>query len=134
MRGQLPVVLVFLLNWQLGSDAQEVRRGAQELQPRQHVPADTSTAQAYQELLSVRQFAFGGVGFAGVTSRGELAFYAIAARTNDLELFSSALKNGNPQAKIYALCGIRRVAPQAFPAKAKAFRSSGVAVETASGC
>src|SRR6266568_1226803 len=72
--------------------------------------------QAYEQLLSVRCFAFGGVGYAGVTSEGEKAYRAIASGTNALALFSAALTNGNAQAKLYALCGIRQFAPRTFEA------------------
>ena len=64
-------------------------------------PSDPLTPQqAYEQLLSVRCFAFGGVGFAGVTSEGERAYRAIAGGTNALALFSAVLTNGNAPAKL----------------------------------
>jgi len=97
-------------------------------------PEPPTPQQAYEQLLSVRCFAFGGVGFAGVTSEGEKAYRAIAAGTNALALFSAALTNGNAQAKLYVLCGIRQLAPLTFDAHAKSLLIANPEVETVSGC
>ena len=97
-------------------------------------PDPPTPQQAYKQLLSVRCFAFGGVGYAGVTSEGEKAYRAIAAGTNALALFSAALTNGNAQAKLYALCGIRQFAPRTFEAQSKSLLSANPQVETMSGC
>src|SRR6266545_1138369 len=94
-------------------------------------PPDPPTPQqAYEQLLSVRRFAFGGVGYAGVTSEGETAYRAIAAGTNALALFSAALTNGNAQAKLYALCGLRQFAPRTFEAHSKSWLIANPQVET----
>ena len=90
--------------------------------------------QAYEQLLSVRYFAFGGVGFAGVTSEGEKAYRAIAGGTNALALFSAVLTNGNAPAKLYALCGIRQLSPRTFDTHAKSLLMANPEVETMSGC
>ena len=58
-------------------------------------PGELTVKQAYDQLLSVQFFAFGGVGFAGTTSEGEKAFRAVAASTNALELFTAVLEHGN---------------------------------------
>ena len=97
-------------------------------------PEPPTPQQAYEQLLSVRYFAFGGVGYAGVTSEGEMAYRAIAAGTNALSLFSAALTNGNAQAKLYALCGIRQFEPSTFDALAKSLLSANPQVETLRGC
>jgi len=89
---------------------------------------------AYQQLLEVRYFAFGGVGFAPVTSEGEMAYRAIVGSTNGLELFSTALTNGNPHTKLYALCGLRQLAPERFEAAADSIARTNSQVITASGC
>ena len=90
--------------------------------------------QAYEQLLSVRCFAFGGVGYAGVTSEGEKAYHAIAGGTNALALFSAALTNGNAPEKLYALCGIRQLSPRTFDTHAKPLLMANPQVETMSGC
>jgi hypothetical protein len=98
-------------------------------------PSDPPTPQqAYEQLLSVRCFAFGGVGFAGVTSEGEKAYRAIAGGTNALALFSAVLANGNAPAKLYALCGIRQLSPRAFDTHTKSLLKANPQVETMSGC
>jgi hypothetical protein len=90
--------------------------------------------EAYQQLLNIRQFAFGGIGFAGLTSPGEKAYRSIAGATNAVALFSAMLTNGNPQARLYALCGIRQLAPGSFDALARPLRSASLEVETVQGC
>ena len=97
-------------------------------------PDSPSPQQAYEQLLTVRRFAFGGVGYAGVTSQGEIAYRAIAGSTNALALFSATFTNGNAQAKLYALCGIRRFAPGTFDAHACSLIVANPQVETMSGC
>ena len=98
-------------------------------------PSDPPTPQqAYVQLLSVGFFAFGGVGYAGITSEGEKAYRAIAGGTNALALFSAVLTNGNSAAKLYALCGIRQLSPRTFDTHAKAIRMANPQVETMSGC
>jgi hypothetical protein len=90
--------------------------------------------QAYEQLLSTKSFAFGGVGFAGTTSAGQKAFDVIAARTNALELFRAVLSKGNPEGKMYALCGIHRLAPEKFNNLAKPVVAANSKVSTMSGC
>src|SRR6266576_3343418 len=53
-------------------------------------PDPLTPQQAYEQLLSVGCFAFGGVGYAGVTSDGEKAYRAIAGGTSALALFAAA--------------------------------------------
>ena len=100
-------------------------------------PPDTTYTpqQAYEKLLSVHQFNFGGVGFSGATSEGELAYRSIAASTNALALYSAALTNANTDAgKLYALCGIQMLAPETFDAQAKLLRTSKAKITMMSGC
>jgi hypothetical protein len=78
--------------------------------------SQTEVSQACQELITARIFAFGGVGFAGTISQGEKAFRVVFSSTNALELFEGILANGTPAGRLYALCGIRRLAPSRFTA------------------
>jgi hypothetical protein len=105
-----------------------------EREQAQKLPEPPSPDQAYQQLLSIDRFAFGGVGYAGNTSRGEIAYRAVAGSTSALQLFSSALTNGNAQTKLYALCGIRQFSPGSFPAHARSVVVSSPEVETMAGC
>src|SRR5207249_11631274 len=60
--------------------------------------ADKQTLQeTYQRLLSNRVFAFGGVGYAGVTSEGEKAFQAIAVS-------AKTLMSANPSVRTMSGC------------------------------
>jgi hypothetical protein len=109
--------------------------GALALAAESAAPAEPQTPQqAYEQLLTVKSFAFGGVGFAGITSDGERAFHTIAAATNALELFRVALTNGTTEARLYALCGIRKLAPKRFEAHAKPLVAANPTASTMSGC
>jgi len=61
-------------------------------------------------------FAFGGVGFAGVTSQGEKDFRVIFDQPPDaaLQSFESIYTTGNPEAKSYALAAIHKLDEQRF--------------------
>jgi hypothetical protein len=70
--------------------------------------------QVYEQFRSIKTFSFGGVGPLGSMSDGEQCFRAIASSSNALQLFTTTLTNGTPEARLYALCGIRILAPQTF--------------------
>jgi len=102
-------------------------------------PAAESSAspilqQAYEQLISVRSFAFGDVGLARTTSQGESCFRTIAATTNGLPVFSAALTNGTAEARLYALCGIRHLAPEQFDALAAPITGANARVSLMVGC
>jgi hypothetical protein len=88
----------------------------------QSIAADSSGSpilqQAYDQLLVVRFFAFGDVDRPPATSTGERCFRSLAASTNGLPLFKAALTNGTTAARLYALCGVRHLAPEQFDALA----------------
>ncbi len=90
--------------------------------------------QAYEQLLSVRVFAFGGVGYAGTTSEGERAFHAMLASPNAARLFRAALTNGTSEAQLYALCGLRRLERGAFDRHSARILAANPSVRTMSGC
>lgn len=72
--------------------------------------------QAYDRLKDVDRFAFGGVGYAGSISKGELDFrilmhqMKLQTRTQLDKLYA----DGNPQAKAYALAGLHLMSPDRF--------------------
>jgi hypothetical protein len=70
--------------------------------------AATPVDPTLDRLSHVAIFAFGGVGFAGVTSEGEKDFRTVLARRSALPQFEQVFATGNLQAKAYALIGIRR--------------------------
>jgi hypothetical protein len=110
-------------------------------------PARRPTVEmAMSYLTSVDLFAPGGWGFCCArVSRPTVAVLFVAMQTNAVELFSNIVTNGHAEAKLYALCGIRKVAPDAFDAFARSAATSAgwtalsfipeiSAVQTASGC
>jgi hypothetical protein len=97
-------------------------------------PSSPTVQQAYEGLLAVHEFAFGGVGFAGTPSPGEKAYLTILARPDALERFRSVLAKGSPEARLYALTGIRQLHPESFGAAAKALLEPKLEVTTISGC
>ena len=89
---------------------------------------------AYKELLAVDYFSFGGVGIGGTTSPGETCFKTIATSPDGLQLFKSALTNGTTESKLYALCGIRKLAPTEFNSAAAPIIAKNPPVNLMSGC
>ena len=96
------------------------------------VPQDAPTA--CMELQKVNCFAFGGVGIGGTISRGESCFHVIAESKDGLFWFHAALTRGTPEAKMYALCGIRKLSPAAFEMFAKPVAALTNSVNLMSGC
>ena len=88
----------------------------------------------FDRLAKVHLFAFGGVGYAGVTSSGEKDYRAMLARPSALADFERLYSSGNLQAKCYALVGIRKLNPQRFKELAQFSRSSKEQVGTMHGC
>src|SRR5437016_13946888 len=78
--------------------------------------ADDTVDTALNRLSTVEQFAFGGVGYAGVTSKGETDFKFVLAQPKPtaLKAFERLYAIGNPQGKSYALSGLKRLAPERF--------------------
>jgi hypothetical protein len=97
-------------------------------------PCPATECPTTNDLPRVRSFAFGGVGFAGIPSEGELAFRAVLAGTNPLPYFKAIFTNGTVEAKLYALCAIRLLSPHEFDKYASAILSSNAVVRTMSGC
>ncbi len=108
--------------------------GAQSRGAARATPPLEQAHQAYEKIIQVPYFAFGGVGIGGVTSEGEKAFRTIAASTNALPLFRKALANGSDAAKLYALCGIRLLDKRSFDSAARALMASNPEVSTMTGC
>ena len=88
----------------------------------------------FERLAKVDRFAFGGIGDAGITSQGEKDYKLILARPSALADFEKLLPAGNPQAKSYALLGIRALNPDRFKELSRKLRESKIEVVTQSGC
>ena len=93
-------------------------------------PVDTTL----ERLAKIDRFAFGGIGYAGITSQGEKDYKIILSRQSALDDFEKLLVIGNPQAKCYALVGIGALNPKRFQELSPSFRSSKDEVVTQSGC
>ena len=78
--------------------------------------AQTPLAAAVQSISKTGIFAFGGVGFAGKTSQGEIDFRIIESQppTVALEEFEKVYATGDAAAKSYALVGIRQLDRERF--------------------
>ena len=102
----------------------------------QPVLANDSIDAAVNRLSTVERFAFGGVGFAGVTSIGEIDFKFILAqpRPTALNAFEKLYAIGNPQGKSYALAGLRKLEHQRFTELVAAWEKSTDEVEVMRGC
>ena len=96
--------------------------------------ATQSVDPVYEHLAKVGIFAFGGVGFAGVTSSGEKDYRAILARPSAMGDFERIYSSGNLQAKCYALVGIRKLNAKRFKELVQPLRSSKEQVATMHGC
>ena len=85
-------------------------------------------------LQKIDSFAFGGVGFALASSQGELDYRAILSRKSAAADFEAIFRIGNPQAKCYALTGLRQVNPSRFESLAAPLQSSRPCVAITRGC
>ncbi len=100
------------------------------------VLADDAVDAAVSRLSTVRQFAFGGVGYAGVTSKGETDFNLVLAQPKPtaLNAFERLWVIGNPQGKSYALSGLKKLAPERFAELIATLGKSTEEVEVMRGC
>src|SRR3569833_237236 len=79
---------------------------------------------ALDRLNEANVFAFGGIGFGGTISEGETAFRALLARSSAGRDFEAAFLRGTPQAKAYALVGLRALNPNRFAELASSLQAS----------
>ena len=96
--------------------------------------AGESIDSTFNRLAKVDQFAFGPIGYAGVISQGEKDYKFVLSRSSALEDLEKLYSVGNPQAKCYALVGIRKLSPSRFKELSDSLRKSRDEVVTESGC
>lgn len=89
---------------------------------------------AMEELAAVDHFAFGGVGFAGTTSKGEIAFRKVMGDRAAREELLKTLEKGSAAAQCYALAGLHAVDRASFDEKVKRFEKDSREVTTIGGC
>ena len=85
-------------------------------------------------IAGVGVFAFGGVGFAGVTSQGEKDYRVILSRSSALAEFEKLFATGNPQAKAYALVGILALDVRRYEQLSAPLRQASLKVTIQHGC
>ena len=93
-------------------------------------PADPTL----NRLAGVGIFAFGGVGFAGVTSQGEKDYRVILSGSSALAEFETLFATGNPQAKAYALVGILALDVRRYEQLSAPLRQASLKVTIQHGC
>ena len=100
------------------------------------VLADDTVDAAVNRLSTIERFAFGGVGYAGVTSKGETDFKFVLAlpKPTVLSAFERLYAVGNPQGKSYALSGLKKLAPERFAELVATLAKSTDEVEVMRGC
>src|SRR5690242_11010864 len=78
--------------------------------------ADDSIDSAIKRLANVQRFAFGPVGYAGATSKGETDFRFLVSQPQStaLRAFETLYASGNPQGRMYALSGIKKLNAKRF--------------------
>jgi hypothetical protein len=96
---------------------------------------DPHTA-AIARLSGVDVFAFGGVGIAGQTSKGEIDFRLVLSQPLPVALtaFEKLYATGNPQARSYALFGLRKIKPSRFKELLTSAEASKDKVDVMRGC
>ena len=78
--------------------------------------AGESLDAATKRLSTVDVFAFGGVGYAGSTSKGEIDFKIVLSQSpvDALDTYEKLYAIGNAQGKAYALSGMKKLNPARF--------------------
>jgi hypothetical protein len=98
--------------------------------------AQNPLAASVQRISQTSVFAFGGTGFAGKTSQGEIDFRVIESQpsTVALESFETIYAGGDAAAKSYALVGIRQLDEKRFNELRQSLQGSPEHVLTMQGC
>jgi hypothetical protein len=98
--------------------------------------AQDSLSVAMESIRKTESFAFGGVGFAGKTSPGEKEFRVVLSQPVPIasRAFEKLYATANPQGRLYALAGIRRLNPNHFKQLFPSVEDSKEPVETMTGC
>lgn len=99
-----------------------------------HASADQGGEDLAAELATVEHYAFGGVGFAGTTSKGELLYDKVIAMDDAEAIFCKAFEAGTPAAKAYALHGLKKLESEKYADLKDKFVEEKFQVMTMSGC
>ncbi len=83
---------------------------------------------------SASEFAIGGIGVAGTTTRAELALREIEREKNGAEQLRKILHEGSAAGRMYALFGLRQLDTKDYESLAEPYRHSNVPVQRIQGC
>ena len=99
-------------------------------------PAQETLSATVKSLAKTGVFAFGGVGFIGKISQGEIDFKVIQSQPTAVALasFETIYATGDPAAKVYALAGIRQLDRERFKEILRSLDGSQEMVFTMQGC
>jgi hypothetical protein len=99
-------------------------------------PAQDTLSATVKSLSKTGVFAFGGVGFIGKISQGEIDFRAIQSQPAAVALasFETVYSTGDAPAQIYALAGIRQLDRERFKEILLSLGGSQEEVFTMEGC
>ena len=95
-------------------------------------PANAIAAE--DNLAKAPYFAFGGVGFAGTTSEGEVAYKKMLACDDAEDQLVKIFESGTNPAKAYALHGLHSLKSKRYPEFKKRFLKKAPSVKRMSGC
>ena len=98
------------------------------------VTAAGENSDVLKELASIHDFAFGGIGAAGTTSKGEIAFRQVLQRPSAEKDFVDLLATGNAQARCYALVALHGLNPALYAERVRQFEGDQSKVTTIGGC
>ena len=98
--------------------------------------AQNPLASAVKSISNTGVFAFGGVGFIGRISQGEIDFRVIQSQPAAVALasFEEIYTSGDTEAKSYALVGIRKLDGKRYKELLQSLEGSQVKVFTMEGC
>jgi|GEM_PF-4282866 len=96
--------------------------------------AEIKSDEAYEALKSIEIYAMGPTGISGSTSQGEKYFWSIYDRPDALHHFERLFKEGNIQAKSYALTGLYLIDKKQFDARSISYVNEKSKVEIMEGC
>ncbi len=101
-----------------------------------NAPKAEDPHKSVERLSATNMFAFGGTGFAGVTSQGEKDLRVVLAqpRSAALAALNDLYASGDVQAKLYAIAGMRKLKSDRYREVLGEAEKSGVEVRVMRGC
>jgi len=93
-----------------------------------------SVCGAAEEKSPVRVFAFGGVGFAGITNEGEYRFGEAVRSENPKEAFHEWYEEGKNEDKAYCMVGFYYFDREHYDELKKQYRGKGILIHKMDGC